>query len=146
MTERTILVVKNSWSLLVPRAEEVGARFYQKLFELDPTLRPLFKSDLESQTKKLMTMLTVVISKLQSLSDIIGQVNALAQRHVHYGARPAHYQTVGQALLWTLEQNLGHRWDPETRQAWTDVYTLLANAMIAAAATAPQKTPVSEAA
>ena len=135
MTKQKILVVKTSWSYAIINSEEIGAQFYEKLFELDPALRVLFKPEMQAQTKKLMTMITFVISKLQTLEDIISEVNALAQRHVRYGVRAEYYQTVGLALLWTLEKNLGDYWNTETQQAWTEVYTLLSNAMIEAANT-----------
>jgi hemoglobin-like flavoprotein len=32
-------------------------------------------------------------------------------------------------LLWTLEQGLGSEWTPEVRAAWSDAYSLLADAM-----------------
>lgn len=132
MTERTVLVVKTSWSFLVPHADEAGALFYQTLFDLDPSLRALFKPDLRHQAKKLTDMLTFIVSKLQTLADLETQIAGLARRHGRYGVRPEHYQTVGQALLLTLQAGLTDRWNDETRQAWTEVYSLLASAMLAA--------------
>ena len=41
-----------------------------------------------------------------------------------------HYQTVGAALLWALEQELGAAWTPAVREA---AYTVLAELMTAAA-------------
>jgi hemoglobin-like flavoprotein len=46
----------------------------------------------------------------------------------------AHYDTVGEALLWTLGQGLGDAFTPETEAAWTKVYGLLADTMKTAAA------------
>jgi hemoglobin-like flavoprotein len=48
--------------------------------------------------------------------------------------RDEHYATVGAALLWTLEKGLGAEFTPELRDAWTQTYTTLADAMKAAAA------------
>ncbi|MBC7921359.1 MAG: hypothetical protein H7Z75_09755 [Ferruginibacter sp.] len=132
MTDWKILAVKNSWSYLLLHSEEAGALFYQRLFELDPALETLFKPDMTAQAKKLVDMLTLMVTKLQSMADIEEEVRALAQRHVHYGTRPEHYQTVGQALVHTLEMVLGDRWDEETRRAWAEVYAQWARAMIEA--------------
>jgi hemoglobin-like flavoprotein len=60
-------------------------------------------------------------------------VRQLGRRHAAYGVRPEHYATVGEALIWTLEQGLGADFTPATRRAWTDAYASLAWAMIAAA-------------
>ena len=60
-------------------------------------------------------------------------VQALGRHHAGYDVQPAHYGTVAQALLWTLEQGLKDDFTPEVKEAWTTVYTLLADTMIAAA-------------
>ena len=48
--------------------------------------------------------------------------------------RPQHYDTVGAALLWTLEQGLGEAFTPDVKSAWTTVYGVLATTMKDAAA------------
>lgn len=137
MTDFNILTVKNSWSYIIFQAEEVSQLFYDKLFELDPTLRPLFKGDITEQGSKLMSMLTMIIARLQRMQDIETEVQSLGKRHVGYGTKPEHYRTVGQALLWALENALGDRWNPETEQAWTEAYTMMATTMMAGAQTSP---------
>ncbi|QHT67514.1 hemin receptor [Rhodocytophaga rosea] len=132
MTDRQILLVKHSWSFVIIRSEEAGELFYNKLFELHPELRPMFKNDLVFQAKKLIAMVTVMITKLQKMDDIMPEIHALAQRHVGYGTRPEHYAVVGKALVWMLEQGLGNRWTDETRVAWETWYNQLAKAMIEA--------------
>ncbi len=111
-------------------AEEAGTLFYQKLFRLDPSLRLLFRHDINAQATKLTNMVTCIIARLQCMDDVKRVITALAARHVQYGAKPEHYQTVGQALLWTLESVLVNRWDDDTRTAWMEVYTLVATTMI----------------
>ncbi len=111
-------------------AEEAGTLFYRKLFQLDPSLRLLFKHDIDAQAGKLTDMVTYIIARLQHMDDIERVITALATRHVQYGTKPEHYQTVGQALLWTLETMLEDRWDDDTRTAWTEVYRLVATTMI----------------
>lgn len=136
-TTREIELVQQSFAKVAPQAEAVAALFYQRLFELDSSLRPLFKSDLKDQGRKLMAMLTAVVNGLGQLEALVPTAQALARRHVVYGVQPAHYATVGAALLWTLGQGLGPAFDAELKAAWTDVYGVLAKVMIDAAA-APQ--------
>ena len=76
-------------------------------------------------------MLSYVIAKLDKLEDIMSDVTKLARRHAGYGVTDEHYTAVGSALLWTLEQGLGAEWNEELEIAWTDVYTVLAGAMMA---------------
>jgi hemoglobin-like flavoprotein len=103
------------------------------LFELDPAIKPLFKSDLTEQGRKLMQMISVAVNNLDNVEAIMPAVKDLAVRHVGYGVTAAHYDTVGAALLWTLEKGLGSAWTPEVQAAWTETYGLLAQVMKAAA-------------
>jgi len=130
MTERQILLVKNSWSYVVINSQEAGELFYNRLFEVAPAVRSLFKHDQKEQARKLMNMVTLVVTKLQKLDDIMNEVKLLAQRHGKYGAQPEHYKVVGECLLWTLEQGLGNKWNPELQEAWATVYITLSSAMI----------------
>jgi len=130
MTERQILLVKSSWSYVIVNAEEAGQLFYKRLFEVAPEVKPMFKGDIKEQSRKLMNMVTYIVTKLQKLDEIMDEVKSLAQRHGKYGVKPHYYQIVGSSLLWTLKEGLGDKWNDETEQAWTAVYTALADAMI----------------
>ena len=111
-------------------AQEAGELFYNRLFEVAPAVKPLFKHEPKDQARKLMNMVTLIVTKLQKLDDIMNEVKLLAQRHGKYGAQPEHYQIVGQCLLWTLEQGLGPKWNDELKEAWIAVYVTLSGAMI----------------
>jgi len=132
MNDSKILLVKNSWDYLANNTENAGEYFYQTLFEIAPSVRPMFKPDIQDQAKKLVTMLSYVISKLTRLDEIEDQIKGLAQRHVNYGAKPEHYAAVGQALIMMLEYKLDKQWNEPTRDAWIEVYTILSGAMIGA--------------
>ena len=133
MTQNKINLVKNSWTMVAQlEMETVGGLFYNRLFEIMPEVKPMFsKTPLPEQSKKLLTMLSYVIAKLDKLEDIMSEITKLAQRHAGYGVTEEHYNAVGSALLWTLEQGLGAEWNEELATAWTDVYTVLAGAMLA---------------
>ena len=133
MTPSQIDLVQSSFDKVLPLADEVAAAFYTRLFQLDPSLRPLFTGDMRRQGKKLMDMISTGVGNLKKLDRIIPSVRALGQRHVAYGVREEHYETVGSALLWTLEQGLGEAWTVELASAWVTVYTLLASTMRQAA-------------
>lgn len=60
-------------------------------------------------------------------------VQEMGRRHVGYGVAPADYETVGQALLWTLEQGLGTAWNETLEDSWSEAYSLLEDTMIDAA-------------
>jgi hemoglobin-like flavoprotein len=134
MTPQQIDLVQRSWKRIVPIADQAAALFYQRLFELDGSLKPLFRSDIKGQGRKLTSMINTAVVNLGNLGSIVPAVEDLGRRHVSYGVQPAHYDTVGGALLWTLEQGLGDEFTPATRDAWAEAYTTLAGVMQAAAA------------
>jgi hemoglobin-like flavoprotein len=134
MSGNTVELVKESWSLVEKMdMETVGRVFYSHLFEAMPEVKPMFsRSSMPEQSKKLLTMLSYVISKLDKLEEILEEVAKLAKRHIQYGVIDEHYSAVGTALLWTLEQGLGEKWNEELKAAWTEVYLILSGAMMAA--------------
>ncbi|CAJ95742.1 Hemoglobin-like protein (Hmp) [Cupriavidus necator] len=136
MTPQEITLVQSSWQKVVPIKEKAAELFYGKLFEMDPSLRPLFKGDTVEQGRKLMAMINAVVTKLDQLDDIVPAVQELGRRHVAYGVKDEDYDTVAGALLWTLGAGLGDAFTDEVKGAWTSAYVILAGAMKDAAATA----------
>ena len=122
-------LVQTSFATIVPIADDAAALFYQRLFELDPSLQAMFRGSMLEQRKKLMQMLTAAVKGLDRLEQLVPVVRDLGRRHATYGVAEAHYDTVGAALLWTLEMGLGAAFTAETREAWTAVYGLLATTM-----------------
>ncbi|MBW6400561.1 hypothetical protein KPL78_22065 [Roseomonas sp. HJA6] len=130
MTPAQTEIVQSTWKHVVPIADTAADLFYDRLFAIDPTTRPLFKAEtLPEQKRKLMTMLSTVVTGLARPDQIIPAAEALARRHVGYGVTSAQYDSVGAALLWTLERGLGPAWTTEAQDAWTAAYTLLAGVM-----------------
>ena len=131
MTSRQIILVQNSWQHIKGMdAIVVGQLFYAKLFESNPELKPLFKTAIPEQSKKLLSMIGYIVVRLDKLDDIIVEIEHLAQRHVRYGIEEKHYDIVGAALIWTLKNGLSKIWNSELEEAWTACYTMLASAMI----------------
>ena len=122
-------LVQESFKTIVPIADDAAQLFYQRLFELDPSLRHMFRGDMKEQRKKLMQMITAAVKGLDRLEQLVPVVEDLGRRHTGYGVTDAHYDTVGSALLWTLEMGLGSAFTPETKEAWAAVYGLLATTM-----------------
>ncbi len=134
MTPDQIQRVQDSFELVRPIRAEAAALFYDRLFALDPSARALFAgADLRAQGEKLMGTLGFVAAALRRPGAVLGAVADLARRHAGYGVRERHYESVGEALLWTLEQGLGAAFTPELREAWAAAYGLLSGAMIEAA-------------
>jgi hemoglobin-like flavoprotein len=141
MTPMQIETVKTSFARIRPIANQAGILFYERLFEVDPELRPLFKGDIRDQSRKLMTMLGTVVDGLNDIDDMVPAIEALGRRHRDYRIKDADYATVGQALLWTLEQGLGDAFTPDVREAWAAAYDLVATTMQKAASKSDSSSP-----
>jgi hemoglobin-like flavoprotein len=133
-----IMLVRTSFARVVPISEIAADLFYDRLFEIAPQVRTLFPADLREQKRKLMQMLATAVGALNDLEGLVPKVKALGARHVAYGATAAHYEVVGEVLLWTLERGLGEAFTPEVRSAWTNVYRVLSTTMQAGAAEVSQ--------
>lgn len=145
LTPKKIALVQWSFKKVEPIAETAAELFYAKLFELDPSLKAMFKSSLKEQGAKLMLMLKTAVEGLNDINAIVGAVQDLGKRHAGYGVTDSMYDTVAAALLDTLEKGLGDAFTPEVKEAWVEVYTVLATTMKdAAASAAPPAPPVSE--
>jgi len=134
MTPEQIKLVQDSWTKVVPISETAAELFYAKLFKLDPSVRSMFKGDMKEQGRKLMAILNTAVNALTKLETIVPAVQDMGRRHVDYGVKDEHYDTVGEALIWTLGAGLKDDFTDETKDAWVAVYTLVANTMKEAAA------------
>ncbi len=133
MTPTQVEMVQKSFSKVAPIADQAAALFYDRLFEIAPDVKPLFRGDMKEQGKKLMGTLAVVVGGLTRLETILPAASGLAKKHVAYGVDATHYAPVGAALLWTLEKGLGPDWTPELAAAWTTAYATLSGYMISEA-------------
>jgi len=129
--DRTL--VQGTFKQVEAIAETAAELFYNCLFELEPKIKPLFKGDMKEQGRKLMGTLKIAVKGLDDLGNLVPVVEKLGRDHAGFGVVTAHYATVADALLWTLEQGLGNDYTDDVRDAWSSVYFLLAETMIAAA-------------
>ena len=129
MTPQQIEHVQTSFAQVKRIAAAAAELFYSRLFTLDPSLRPMFKGDLGRQGQMLMSMIGSAVAGLRNLEALAPIVRQLGARHVGYGVETQHYQTVGSALIWTLEQGLGEDFTPDVRDAWIAAYDLLSSVM-----------------
>ena len=133
-----IKLVQQSFAKVAPISEQAAVIFYDRLFEIAPSVKSMFPADLTEQRKKLMATLAVVVNGLGNLESVLPAASALAKRHVSYGAEAEHYPVIGAALLWTLEKGLGDAWTPAVADAWSAAYGTLSGFMISEAYGRPQ--------
>lgn len=140
MTPEQIALVQQTFKQVVPIAPQAADLFYDRLFEIAPSVRPLFPADLVEQKRKLFAMLATAVNNLHQVGTIMPAVQDLGRRHAGYGVSAAHYKPVGEALIWTLGKGLGDAFTADAKQAWIAAYTTLATVMQEAApSVAPPK-------
>ena len=128
-----IMLVQKTFEKVRPISKVAAELFYNRLFELAPSLKSLFKGDMKTQGRMLMQMLDYAVSGLNKPDSIIPIIQNLGRRHVGYGVKGKDYEAVGEALLWTLEQGLGKDFTPDVKDAWAEAYKLLSDTMKSAA-------------
>jgi hemoglobin-like flavoprotein len=127
LTPKQKMLVRHTFSKITGKSQEVSQTFYNRLFEIAPELKPLFKDDVKEQGMKLMQMISVVVMSLDKLDTLMPSIEAMGQRHITYGVKKEDYAIVGDALLWALEQFLANEWTFEIQEAWGEVYQLMSD-------------------
>ena len=125
--------IRQTWSLAMADPARTANVFYANLFRLDATAKPLFVGDLELQGRKLMQTLGFIVDHLEDPEVLLPAATALARAHVAYGVTKGQYDSVGSALILTMQQLLGAAFSAEDEAAWVAVYTGLAGHMTKAA-------------
>ncbi len=139
MNPRQVELLRNSWRNIGPFADHAAQLFYARLFEISPEIQDLFKfADMPAQRQKLLIALNLAVINAHTLNTIAPELAAIGRRHASYGVKNSHYEAVGQALVWTLEQDLGAAFIDDVRMAWTDFYNQVADAMMNGQRSTPQ--------
>jgi hemoglobin-like flavoprotein len=136
MTPEQIALMQSSFKRLGPDLPAVTARFYEELFQRDPTLRPLFTTDMAEQRVRFAQKLTEIVRSMPRLGELLVHTRALGARHLGYGVRATDYQTVGDSLIAAIAAVLGDEFDAATREAWVLAFNIVAETMLEGAAEA----------
>jgi hemoglobin-like flavoprotein len=137
VTERQKQIVSETFPLIREMALPVSLLFYGRLFDLDPSLRQLFKIDMKEQSKKLIATLDTLVEGIDDWQRIVSVLRKLGQRHVGYGVKEQYYDTVCSALVWAFGQALQPGFDNEVRAAWTALIRAVNEQMKIGAAAVP---------
>ncbi len=129
MTPEQVEQVQQNFEHVAPIKEQAAEMFFDRLFEIDASTKSMFKGDIKKQGRKLMSVLEIGVKGLSDPESLIPALEALGKRHVDYGVTDDHYSTVGEALLWTLEQGLRDAVTPDLKEAWLEAYMRMTGIM-----------------
>jgi hemoglobin-like flavoprotein len=126
LNEHEIALVRESFHKLLAQADQATFLFYNRLFMLAPDAALLFKTNMSDQRSKFIQMFGQVVSLLNDPDELPLLLQQLGKRHKAYHVTPEQYDTVGEALIWTLEQTLEIGFTDEVRAAWHKMYAFMA--------------------
>ena len=130
LTTTQVELIQTSFQQVLPIADTAGMLLYERIFTLAPETRWLFDDDIRPQAKRLMAAVKTVVEGLGELESVAPMLVRLGARHVRYGVRPEHFEVVGAAVMWTLEQGLGEAFTPPVRDAWAAAWEIITDAML----------------
>ena len=132
-------VIRESFALVAPRADELTEKFYATLFMRYPEVVPLFEGvDMSMQRMMLKQALAFVVNNIERPDVLAEKLEELGARHVGYGTKAEHYPLVGECLLEALDNVAGESWSGKTAVAWAEAYALVSQMMLAGAAKAEE--------
>jgi hemoglobin-like flavoprotein len=135
MTPREVQLIQATYPSLRPIGDQAVALFFARLFELDPSLRPLFHGERSRHGRQLIDLLGHVVRHLDEAGPRLAQAFSDAARECSARLQADHYVTIGTALLWTLRQVLGAGFSAEVESAWAALYRRLSGEIHEGAAT-----------
>jgi hemoglobin-like flavoprotein len=130
MNSDQVILIRESWSSVAANADALSTRFYTHLFEIDDGAARLFAgADMKAQRTKLVHALTLVVASVDDPDRLLPALAALGKRHAGYGIEERHFDSVGDAFLWALNDVMGDAFTPELRDVWARAYALIASIM-----------------
>jgi NAD(P)H-flavin reductase len=129
-----VRLVRESWARIEARQDEIAQFFYGMLFSLNPAIRDMFPINMEVQRSRLMRSLIHLVQMIDRPDELMPFLRQLGRDHRKFGVVSAQYESVGTALLAAIKRHSGNYWTTTVERAWAEAYTVMARAMLEAAA------------
>jgi hemoglobin-like flavoprotein len=130
MNTREIEIIKKSYKSIQPRMSRVTRVLFDRLFETNPELRPLFHSDLRDLRKKIVRKFDYVIAHLHEPEVLGPELKKLGAHHnKQFKVTQEHYNAFINALIYALSAAFGSEFTPELRKTWRYVLGVVAQIM-----------------
>ncbi|MGH3568677.1 MAG: globin domain-containing protein [Pseudonocardia sp.] len=126
-------LIRISFAVVEPHADELGRHFYATLFDRAPETRDLFPLTMDVQRSRFLRALVHIVQMVDRPDELVPFLRQLGRDHRKFGVLAQHYDAVGAALISTIGTFAGDTWTPDVERAWTDAYGIVAGAMRTAA-------------
>ena len=139
MSEETKNLVRESWNAIKEMGlSEIGIEFFTNVFTEEPGALSLFSfanEDIPSGPTFRKHALNVLIhvgyavKGLDDLNALVPVLRELGSKHNGKGIKPEHFDLIGRNLIKTFADRLGERFTAEVRDAWVQIYGIVAETM-----------------
>lgn len=136
LSTKSAAVVEATLPVIGAAIDEIARVFYQRMFAARPDLeRDLFNRGNQAQGDQ-QSALAGAIAVYATLlvaddgRDPVEVLARIAHKHASLGINADQYQVVHDNLMWAIVDVLGDAVTPEVAEAWTEVYWLMADALI----------------
>lgn len=123
------LELQSSLDAVLQNEEEFAQTFYNRLFEVAPSVRKLFTNDIKMQGRLLTHMLVGIVYALSRPEHLVMGLRSLGKSHEKYGVTAEHYPVVKQVMLYTLGQQLKDDFTTQMEESWSQALDLITGAM-----------------
>ena len=130
LTTAQIGLIRDSFHRLEPDVKAASGLLYERLFEIAPELREMFRGDMAGQGMQFMSTLGVIVQHFDDPQALRPHLEHLAQGHAAFGVKPEHFWPMGQALIWAMQKTMGEDFPEAAATAWQAAYEHLAREMV----------------
>lgn len=134
LSDDQLHLIEESFFLIDAMSDQAADLFYQRLFEVDPSLVSSFSGDLTDLKLRFITALKNLVTGVRKPDQLPHFANDFGRLHADYGVTDEHYVHFAEALMWMLDQLLGDELTEEMRRAWTGLYSFVVTSLIEAEA------------
>ena len=113
------LELQASLHVMLEDQDKFAKIFYDKVFEINPEIRSLFRKNMTDQGRLLTHMLGGIVYSLSRPEHLETGLKKLGESHINYGVQVEHYPIVKDAMMYAIEQSLGECKTLKTIDAWS---------------------------
>ncbi len=129
LSHKEISLIKATKEKITENSQEIRMSFYNKIFELDPSAKLLFRESFLS-IKALPDSIEFMFKHVGNLNEAIPELRKLGLKHKTYKVKPKHYPIAREALLWTFQEYIGNDFTEELREAWIKLFNFMSENLI----------------
>ena len=130
MNQQTIDLVRNSGAHVSWHSAKLMSNFNIHLFNISPEVQTAQAQGRFHHLRGMLCFFGFAAEMLGDLPSLNNLVDQIGKRHGGYGAVPAHYPVIGEALLLTLGTELQDLFTPEVKAAWAAFYLHMSERML----------------